>query len=1121
MKRIIEHPAPQPGEPTGPTWWRSLDEYTERAEFKEWLHREFPQGASEASGVNRRHFMRIMAASFAVAGLGAAGCRRPESTILPYNNDAKNPSGTVPGNPVFYASAFPDGTDALPLLVETHHHRPTHVEGNPGYAPYGGALHAIASASILNLYDPDRMTTSHEGRRRTNRERVRDRLAEVAATYSATGGQGLAFLAEPSSSPSRARMVAALRKRYPRMVWAEYAPFATGNPELAASAVFGGNLRPIYQFAAAKRILAVDSDFLSREPGATGHTRAFAQTRKVRNTEDAAAMSRLYCVESAFTTTGTMADHRLRLASGQMTAFLALVAREIIRQTGSGAVWSGFRLDRVASLPGVADSWIAECARDLLAHKGAALVVPGSHLPVAAQQLAILINELVGARGTTLVYRQLPTAPATPITELADAIRAGRVDTLVVLGGNPVFNAPADLDWARLQKSVANVIRYGYYFDETSLESGFNIAATHYLESWGDCRTIDGTVLPVQPMIQPLFDGFQELEVLARIAALDVWDAYAIVRDTFSSELLPGADDRAFRKFLSDGLLPDSQYPLANVGLAGPRLITALANADLAATTPSATALEVRLMRDDKVGDGFHTNNGWLQELPDPITKLTWDNAILISPALATHLGYDTPSGTFLIGGVAKKNARFERGREIAPVAELSIGGVVVRGPIHIQPGLADWTVVIPCGYGRTQVGRVGRGAGFNGYPLSTSGQPVVRNGASIALTRATHRLANTQMHWSMEGRAIVREANTSTHLQDPTWAHKQGVEAHSPPIYGKDKDMPLAQKALTTPRGGSAYETPDFGAPPPNVKVWQDPAALAQFVPDQQWGMSIDLNTCTGCNACVIACQSENNIPIVGKEQVMRGREMHWIRLDRYYTSGDTTANQTSLPSDPQTAIMPVGCLHCEMAPCEQVCPVNATVHDSQGLNVMAYNRCVGTRYCANNCPYKVRRFNFFDYTKRAIDDFYKGPLATDQHKTEGGQLVAMRANPEVSVRMRGVMEKCTYCVQRIEQARIAQRVVARDSNNIRIPDGVLRTACQSACPAEAIVFGDISDPDSAVSRAKDNDRDYSLLGYLNTRPRTTYLARLRNPNPLMPDYRDQPLSAMEYAAASGAAHH
>jgi molybdopterin-containing oxidoreductase family iron-sulfur binding subunit len=534
----------------------------------------------------------------------------------------------------------------------------------------------------------------------------------------------------------------------------------------------------------------------------------------------------------------------------------------------------------------------------------------------------------------------------------------------------------------------------------------------------------------------------------------------------------------------------------------------------------SAEKLEVRLVKDDSVGDGAYTNNGWLQECPDPMTKLAWDNAIFVSPRIAEDiLGYDTKDGTFLIPGtgIAKKPYKIKRGREIAPVVEVTVDGTSVKGPLHVMPGLADWTIVMPLGYGRRNVGRVGKGTGYDAYPFSST-TGFVRSGASIKFVPGeTYKLANTQEHWSMEGRAIIREANVETHLKDKKWVDTVGMESHSPAIYGKDKKMSLQEKSLKTPRGGSLYETPDFAAPPKNVDAWKDEDSLSKFIPEQQWGMSIDLNTCTGCNACIVACQSENNIPIVGKDQVMRGREMHWIRLDRYYSSGDLSENRTSLPHDPQASIMPVACMHCEMAPCEQVCPVNATVHDSQGLNTMAYNRCVGTRYCANNCPYKVRRFNFFDFNKRASDEYYLGPVGTNVYKTDGGALKAMQANPDVTVRMRGVMEKCTYCVQRIQGAKIAQKVAAKDSNNIHIPDGVVRTACQAVCPTEAITFGDISDADTEVSKAKANDRDYALLGYLNVRPRTTYLARLRNPNPAMPDYHSHALSRAEYDQASG----
>ena len=1106
--------------PSGPRYWRSLDELQDSPEFKTWVHREFPQGASELDGVNRRHFLKIMTASFAAAGVGLAGCRRPEQYIAPYSRQESDtvPESAIPGLPVHYTTSFPDAVDNLPLVVETHQNRPTHIEGNREYAPYRGGINGFASASVLDLYDPDRMTTAYRGQSTIGRSTVQDELAEIGKTQAATSGQELAFLVAPSSSPTRRRLAKAIQKRFSRAVWAEYEPIARDAAEQAATLLFGEPVRPLVKLAKAKRILAIDSDFLNREGGSVGLARGFAKSRKVDNKEDAHQMSRLYAVESAFTLSGTMADHRLRLGSSEMGAFTALLVAELLERLGVETGFAGSLKSKAGSL-GIDAKWIHECASDLMSHRGEAVVLAGSHLPAAVHQLVIMANELLEARGKTVDYVAIPAPLGASLTELAAAIERGPIKTLVILGGNPVYNAPADLGFKKLLGKLTKVVRVGYHFDETSVETaavgGLNLAAAHFLESWGDGRTFDGTYVPVQPMIMPLFDCWQENEVLAKLAGLDSTDAYSLAFGTFKE--LFGGGEKDFQRFLSKGLQPDSAFPSSSATFSLSRLKSAMSAADLAAPGLASSQLEVCLMKDSSVGDGTYTNNGWLQECPDPMTKLAWDNAILVSPKIAQEvLHYDTKDGSFLIGGIAKKPYKIKRGREIAPLAKVTIDGITVTGPVQVSPGLADWSIVMPLGYGRTHTGRVGKGTGYNAYPLSSL-RSFVRTGATIELTGETMRLANTQEHWSMEGRAIVRETNAADHAKDPKWIDTIGMESHSPAIYGKDKDMPAAEKALQTPRGGSLYETPDFNKPLPNVKVWNNPEALEQFIPEQQWGMSIDLNTCMGCNACVVACQSENNIPIVGKDQVMRGREMHWIRLDRYYSSGNLEGNFTSLPSDPQASIMPVGCLHCEMAPCEQVCPVNATVHDSQGLNVMAYNRCVGTRYCANNCPYKVRRFNFFDFNKRAVDEYYFGPLGTNEFKTEGGELKAMQSNPDVTVRMRGVMEKCTYCVQRIQGAKIAQKVTAKDSNDIHVPDGVLRVACQNACPTEAITFGDISNPASAVSKAKANDRDYALLGYLNTRPRTTYLARLRNPNPSMPDYAAQPHSRAEYDQASG----
>ncbi len=622
-------------------------------------------------------------------------------------------------------------------------------------------------------------------------------------------------------------------------------------------------------------------------------------------------------------------------------------------------------------------------------------------------------------------------------------------------------------------------------------------------------------------MIEPLFPTFNELEVLARLAGAEENDPYRIVTKTFAAE-----GGRDFNKFLSDGLLTDSAYEKQVLSLGAAELVSGLSGDELTAPELGADAVEIRYEPSSHSYDGRYANNGWLMEVPDSMTKLTWDNAILISPRLAKELQeaqgipifpgavpMNKQGGFFEAskGTLQKNKAQFKRGKEEAVVAEITLDGRTVKAPIHVVPGLANYTVILPLGMGRTQVGRVGTGVGFNAYQLRTSSGMGSAIGAAIQLTEETYRLANTQEHWSMEGRAIVRESTADYYKKHPNFANEMGVESHAPANYGKYDDKSLQKKVTHQYRGGSAYEHPEFSGPPPNVDIWK--GNEDKFPKTQQWGMAIDLNSCTGCTACVVACQSENNIPIVGKEQVLRGREMHWMRLDRYFSAEDYKADE--VPEDVQVSFMGMLCQHCENAPCESVCPVNATVHDRQGLNTMAYNRCVGTRYCANNCPYKVRRFNFFDWNKRKPGEFYKGPFG----KVDEPELEKMRANPNVTVRMRGVMEKCTYCTQRIEAAKIDQKSKAGASGDIHVPDGKIKTACQQVCPTDAITFGDVSDPDSEVSKLKASDRNYSVLGYLNVRPRTTYLARLRNPNPKMPDAYKKPYAYAAYKKRYGSA--
>ena len=1103
MKRKFDHSAglstSNGHTPTGPKYWRSLDDLAGTPGFKAQLEREFPAGADSLESVDRRHFMKIMAASFALGGAGLAGCRRPEKFILPYG---KSVEGAIPGLPSYYATAMPIRKWALPLLAETHQGRPTKLEGNPSYVPNGGAASLMAQASILDLYDPDRASGHSKAGATLKREQIDQLLATISQNYSGTQGAGLAFLAEESSSPTRRRLVDSLRTKFPRVLWAEYEPVVDEPPVSAAQNSFGSAVKPLYDFAKAKRILSIDGDFLQSEAGSLTYARAFSNGRRVTKKDD--PMNRLYVAESGLTLTGSMADHRLRIATSHMLALAAKLAVAVNPQQADALAPYSEGLT-------IPQAWIDACAADLLAHRGAAVAVAGAHLPAEVHALVYGINSAIGAIGETVSFVPVEATPGvSSITGLATAIKGGSVKTLVILGGNPAYNSPAELDWPALQKSVPEVVRVGYHVDETSKvnpAATTHVARAHYLESWGDARAVDGTVLPIQPMILPLFGGLTDIEVLARISGDQTADPYALVAATVTG--FAGADantEKVMERFLHDGVLADSAYRPVNVQYNASAVRQALGTAK-PVTSLSASNLEVRFVADGKMDDGRFANNGWLQECPDPITKISWDNAILVSPKLGKELGI-APEGS-LLQVARKEEAEYHMGKENAPVFELTVGGRKIRGPVHIQSGLANYTVIVPLGYGRSSVGHVGNGAGFSAYPLRSSDAMHVVTGAKLSKTGDRMKLANTQEHWSMEGRDIIREANyegANSYQENPAFVNTIGMESHSPSILGEyGEKMTPQERSTQIPRGNSLYSTPKFDG-------------------YHQWGMSIDLNTCIGCNACVVACQAENNVPIVGKEQVMRGREMHWLRIDRYYATGDIDAEafggegNKRLPADSddpmapvQVALQPMTCVHCELAPCETVCPVNATVHDEEGLNVMAYNRCIGTRYCANNCPYKVRRFNFFDWNQRSLDELYLGQLA-DYGMPE---LVAMGKNPEVTIRMRGVMEKCTYCVQRVQNGKIQHKVKMAQAGrpgDVVVPDGTIKTACQQTCPVDAIVFGNILDTESAVMKAKAREQDYAVLGYLNTRPRTTYSGKLRNPNPKMPDYKALPLSRIEY---------
>ena len=1120
-KKVFEHPAVQPGEPTGPTYWRSLDERNKSPEFRTRAEREFVEGASAITSVERREFLMLMGASFGLAGLGLAGCREPRNHTLPY---AKQPENTIPGVATYYASSFPGEFANQPILVETHQHRPTKIEGNPSHRANGGASSKFAQASVLDMYDPDRAQASVAADGSVlSVAAARAFVRGLAATSKADAGAGLAFLARPSTSPTRARLVAGLKAAYPKARWVEYTPVSQDR----GHAVLGARALPDY--AKARRVLSLDRDFLGAHDATIEDTRAYSSARRADTAEQAAKMTRLYVVESTFSLTGAAADHRLRASSSHISGLAILFAAEVLAKTGNAAASS---LKGKVSGINVDAKWVTECVTDLFEAKGTALIVAGDHLSADAHRAVYLANQALGA---AVKYVAAPAPSSLTIADLA----AKPAATLVILGGNPAYDAPVDVNFGAAIKAAKSVVRLGYHaasFDETSsavkAAGGTFLAASHYLESWSDGRTVSGVYVPVQPMIDPLFATVTELDVLAPFAGSDK-DPHALVRETFNS-LSKNASDEAFAAWLAEGVLSGTAFASANPAVAVEQIKA------FAAPALSFDSLEVRLLPSVHSGDGQYANNGWLAEAPDPMSKTVWENVILVSPKFAAKHAIEPTQALinkiggekdFLHTGALNRNInQLVDGRLICRIATLTLGNKTVTGPLFIMPGMADYTVGLQLGFGRRIGGRVatrvperlaGRvvGNGFDAYPFVSAAAPAVRTGVKLTLSDDTVAVCNMQDHWSMEGRDIIREGNVEDLKKNENFA-KLGIDGHAPAVYGKDGNMAPAQKAITTPRGNSAYEHPAH-AVAPNVAVWK--GHEDKFPALQQWGMSIDLNTCTGCNACVTACQSENNIPVVGREQVLKGRNMHWIRLDRYFFDGRAAAGN-AIPEDPQVTFMGVACQHCETAPCETVCPANATVHDDQGLNTMAYNRCIGTRYCANNCPYKVRRFNFLDFNKRVDGHYYEGPLGPEKTVKDPADLPQLQKNPDVSVRMRGVMEKCTYCVQRIQEAKIQAKVRARDNSpDINVRDGVIQVACQQACPAGAIEFGDITDPKSRVAKAKASTRSYGALTYLNTRPRTTYQAKLRNLNPKMPGAKLVPLSRLEMdgRASHGAPSH
>jgi MoCo/4Fe-4S cofactor protein with predicted Tat translocation signal len=1089
MKRVFEHPtAPM----SGRRYWRSTNELTDTPDFREWLQREFPSSAAQLNGDEwtRRSFLKLMGASAALAGLGVSSCRRPEMHLVPFT---KTVEWTIPGKFLYYSTAMPRRNGGIPLLVTTVDGRPIKLDGNPVHPMSNGGSDVFVQAAINELYNPFRAKRIAENGKTSTAAAFEKYLNDLRTKIG--DGAGLAFLVEETHSPTRERLRGELEKIFPRMRWCVYDPLRSEAQNFATQISFGDNLRLVPRLERADVILALDSDFLDCGEGDLASSRAFTSRRRVGSAKD--SMNRLYVVENRYTLTGAMADHRLRLPASQIPLIAHAIATGVATATkdaGLGSVLATLQVPAGAAQ--FEQQWLNEAVSDLVSKSGASLVLAGPQQPVVVQLLAYAINSALKNVGNTVLLRELARNPRdNSILQLAGDIAAGRVKQLFILGANPVFNAPRSvtfdpnsktwLDWPELQKRVPDVIRLGYYEDETSALSHWNVPASHFLESWGDALSSEGHYLAIQPMILPLFGGFSELDLLNLVSGKPKVDGPELIQETFQASKPIGDPAAAWSKFLHDGFASHvvlrDRPPAFNGNTAG-GIAHNLWPTPLP-TAPTPQSPEVVLARDYSLDDGRYINNAWLQEMPDPITKLTWDNAALISPRYARMLGVGTGDLIHItVNDVAPSVPPPAQGQPAATPPPPTAAKRELEIAVLISPGHADNSITIPLGYGRESLTGVGERSGFNGYLLRTANNPhyIVADGKAIAnitikKVGKKYPLSITQDHFSIEGRGLVREATLEHYREDNDFVRK---------IAGDDE---LPQKLP------SLYSHP--------------PLAAAQ-----QWGMTVDLNTCTGCSACVIACQAENNVPVVGKLQVAHGRAMHWLRIDRYYASEHGyDQDKGEFPEDPEMVHEPMMCQHCENAPCETVCPVNATIHSEDGLNVMAYNRCVGTRYCANNCPFKVRRFNFFDYNQRPVGkkkiagalNIYKEYFAplTDKGAPD---TIKLSKNPNVTVRMRGVMEKCTFCVQRIEEAKIAAHVKAGASTaDVRIPRDSFTTACAQACPNEAIVFGDIRDPESKVSKSKLQDRNYRLLQYLNVNTRVSYLARIRNPNPKMPDAR------------------
>jgi MoCo/4Fe-4S cofactor protein with predicted Tat translocation signal len=993
--------------------WRSLDELADTPEFRAAVEKEFPSAAPEwIDPVSRRGFLKLMGASMALAGL--AGCtKQPDETIYPY---VKAPEDLVLGNPMYFATAHPFPTGAVPLLVKSSEFRPIKVDGNPEHAYNRGGSDVNSQGTLLGMYDPDRSQhVLYRGENREFEEFIEAFRDKVAASKD---GTGIYFLTATITSPTLARQWKAVQAAYPKAKLAQYDPAIAGT-----WAEKGINLQ--FDLSAADAIVSLDADFISGAayPGFHKLVRDYANRRK----QPENGMNRLYAVESSTTTTGMKAEHRLLLRASEVPAFAAELAKAVGVAGVNPPAWSWTDEQK---------AFLAALVKDLKANPGKSAVLPGLYQDQSVYELALAINAALGNIGKTVFVSEdtvnpLPSDQFADIKALVADLNAGKVDWLVMLDSNPIYNAPVDLDFPSAFNKANVAVHLGSHVDETGQISHWHINSAHYLESWSDCRACDGTVSIVQPMIAPLYNGHSAHDVFQPLLNEPMLSAYAAVRETWmpviqKNETVPGDQEMAWRKVLHDGWIE---------GTAFDRTKSAKVDAAFHGNVPTPApldALEIIFRPDPHIYDGRFSNVGWLQEIPKPVTSLSWDNGALMPGALITKLGV---------------------GEE--DIVEMSVGDGRVKAPVVAMPGHPQNSVTVYLGYGREYAGRVGSGQGFNAYLLRNTWAPFYA-ASSIRHVPGRWGLAITKSHYQdHRSSALGRQGDGDNSLE--------GDEALGPRAIVRFATLEEFKANPNFAHEGYRNETPNL-----NTSLFPN-WDYSKASTDYAWAMSIDMNSCVGCNTCVASCYAENNIAVVGKQEARIGRTMQWIRIDTYF-EGDLAA--------PRAHLQPMPCQQCENAPCEQVCPVGATVHTPEGLNMMVYNRCVGTRYCSNNCPYKVRRFNFLLFS-----DFDTPSLA-------------LMRNPDVTVRSRGVMEKCSYCVQRISEAKITA-----DKENRLVRDGEVVTACQQACPAQAIVFGNLNDKNSRVSKLRAMQRSYQVIADINTRPRTTYVAEVSNPNPELED--------------------